>query len=192
MLIKLHGIFARDYGPEFRIEADTVADAIEGLTRQIGFYGHLPVEQRPITRVVGFDTEESLYQKTEQEEIHLVPAMIGGGGGFTKILIGAALIGLNFALPGIGVGLSAAISSALIGAGIGMILSGVMEIFMGSPSVSKDDQEASKYLGLGESTIDIGTPISLSWGRGPETGHVLAVNIDSTDMIMGTFPAVPT
>lgn len=191
MLLKLHGIFARDYGSEFRIEADTVADAVEGLTRQIGFYDHLPVDQRPITRIVGFDSQNSLYEKTEQEVIHLVPAMVGGGGGFGKVLIGAALIGLSF-IPGLGQIGQIALSSVLFTAGIGIALSGVMEIFMGSPNMSKDDQEASKYLGLGESTVEIGTPIPLSWGRGPETGHVLAVNIDSSDMIVGKYPANPT
>ena len=80
MLLKLHGILAKDFGPEVRIETNTVADAIEGFIRQVDFYTNILLEERPIIRVVGFNTLESLYESTEQEVIHLVPAMIGGSG----------------------------------------------------------------------------------------------------------------
>ena len=74
MLIKLHGKFAKDYGSEHYIEAHTIADAVEGLTRQIGFYGHLPIEQRPLVRIAGVDDLSTLGNITEQKEIHLPQA----------------------------------------------------------------------------------------------------------------------
>lgn len=194
MKIKLHGIFKEAYPGDYEIQADTVAEAIEGWSRQVGFYEHLTYEFRPIVRVVGFDTYDSLYEKTEQKVIHLVPAMMGGGGKFGSILIGAALIGLAF-IPG------AAPASLLLGkfatgvlaAGIGMVLSGVMGLFIKAPSVSKSkDPDASKYLGLSNNTTAIGTPIAICYGEVPQQGHVLALNVDATDMVTGTFPANPT
>lgn len=193
MQIKLHGKFAEDYPGEFFIEANTVADAVEGWSRQVGFYEHLPLDQRPIVRIVGFDTEKSLAETTEQNTIHLVPAMIGGGGKFGTILLGAALIGLTVALPGIGTVIGGKIGSALLAAGVGMVLSGVMGLFVKAPSVSKsNDPDASKYLGLSNNTTSIGTPIGIYYGRNAVDPHVLALNVDSSDMVVGAFPATPT
>jgi predicted phage tail protein len=193
MLIKLHGKFAEDYPGEFNIEAHTVAEAIDGWSRQIGFYEDLVVDDRPIARVVGCYTDEDLAAPTEQKVIHIVPAMIGGGGNFGKILIGAALIASVFVLPGIGIGLSAAMQGALLGAGIGMALGGVMGLFMKAPSLSKStDPDASKYLGLSDNTTAIGTVIAYCMGEVPVNGQVLALNVDSNNMVVGTFPASPT
>lgn len=188
MQIKLHGQLALDYPGSFEIKANTVAEAIDGWSRQVGFYAHVPLDERPVLRVVGFDTLESLGEITEQKVIHLVPAMIGGGGNFGKILLGTALIVAGvLALPNVAVG------GALIGAGIGMVLGGVMGFFVKAPTLSKDnDPEASKYLGLSNNTLEIGTPISNCYGEVAKYGHVLALNVDSNDMITGTFPASPT
>lgn len=188
MQIKLHGIFKEAYPGDYEIQADTIAEAIEGWSRQVGFYDHLPYEHRPVVRVVGCDDVDKLYEKTEQIEIHLVPAMMGGGGKFGAILIGAALIGLSF-IPGIG----QAVQVALLSTGIGMTLTGVMGLFIKAPSLSKDkDPDASKYLGLSNNTTAIGTPIALCYGEVPVNGHVLALNVDATDMVTGTFPTTPT
>lgn len=193
MKIKLHGIFKEAYPGDFEIEADTVADAIEGWSRQVKFYEHLSYEYRPVVRVVGFDDYDSLYEKTEQNEIHLVPAMMGGGGKFGSILIGAALIGLSF-IPGAQAGtlLLGKFATGVLATGIGMVLSGVMGLFIKAPSVSKaNDPEASKYLGLSNNTTAIGTPIAICYGEVPVDGHVLTLNVDATDMVTGTFPANP-
>lgn len=191
MKIKLHGIFAEAYPDDYFIKADTVAEAIEGWSKQIEFYEHLPYDQRPIVRVVGFSTPDELTAKTEQTEIHLVPAIVGGGGNFGKILIGAALIGMSL-IPGGQAGtllLGSSLSSAFMAAGIGMALTGVMGYFIKAPSISKaNDPEASKYLGLSNNTTTIGTPIAICYGRVPVNGHVLALNVDATDMAIGQFP----
>jgi predicted phage tail protein len=188
MLIKLHGKFADDYDTDIRIEADTVEEAILAWSTQVGFYADLPYDQRPVVRVVGFNTIESITEKTEQTEIHLVPAMIGGGGKWGSILVGAALIAVSFALPG-----SSAFVAPLLGAGIGMVLGGVMQFFVKAPSVSKsNDPEASKYLGLSDNTTAIGTPILIAYGTVSVNGQVLALNVDSSDMVSGSFPVSPT
>ncbi len=113
---------------------------------------------------------------------------MGGGGKFGQILIGGVLIVAGLlALPNVAVG------GALIGAGIGMVLGGVMAFFNKSPSLSQsNDPPASKYLGLAENTLAIGTPISIDYGRRIKYGHVLALNVDSSNMITGAFPATPT
>lgn len=178
-----HGIFAR-YGA-FEIEADTVADAVEGWSRQVSGLDEDFTFRRPLMSIVGFDSEEAIYGKTDVKEIHLVPSMYGGGGAFKSILIGVALIGLSF-IPGIG----QAVQIALLSAGIGMALQGVMQMFMKTPTVSKsDDPDPSKYLGAGDNTTEIGTLIPKGYGRMLLGGQYLSVQVNSNDMVYGTFPS---
>ena len=192
MLIRLHGILARDFGPEYRIEANTPAEAIEGLGSQLHWYEDRPLELRPVVRVVGFDDPRTLYEKTEQEEIHIVPAMIGGSG-VGRIVVGGLLIAAAFIIPGVGAVLGGALMSTMLSVGATLVLSGVMQLFMKSPTIERSaDPENSKYFGLQDNTVAIGTPIALQWGRGPAQGHVMAVNVDAKDLVFGNFPASPT
>ncbi len=183
MKLVLHGIL-REQFVECEIAAETVAEAIEGWSRQCGLTD-LPLTDRPVIDVVGFDTVELLTAKTEVTEIHLVPAMYGGKGGFGQILIGAALIGLSF-VPGIGTALSA----GLMAAGIGMAVGGALSFFMKAPSVgASNDPDASKYLGTKGNTTQIGTLIGKGYGRFPVSGQYMSIQVNSQDMVFGTFPA---
>lgn len=192
MQINLHGALAEDFGPVFRIEAETIADAIKGLSMQLPFYKDRILENRPTIRIMEIDDPREMFQKTELKEIHLVPAMIGGGG-VGKILVGAALIAFAiinpFSIPLAGFGLAAL--SAMVTVGATLVLNGAMQLFMKAPTVTKTgskDPEQSKYMGLGGNTVAIGTPIPIQYGRGPVTGHLLAVNVDAAELITGTFP----
>jgi predicted phage tail protein len=181
-LIKLvlHGVL-KDRYQSFAVAASTPAEALEGWSRQVG------MDPTFLVQVVGHDTEESLKAKTELTELHLIPAMFGGGSAFGKILIGAALIALSF-IPGIG----QAVQIALLSAGIGMALGGVMQLFMKQPTVSKSsDPPASKYLGSGKNSTAIGTPIGFGGGRMMVGGQFLSLQVNSSDMVYGEFPATP-
>jgi predicted phage tail protein len=190
-LIKVipHGYLAKLYEP-VAIAATTAAEAIEGWGRQFG-QGSVPVMQKHVVEVIDFDTDEKLAAKTDVTEIHLVPAMLGGGGGIGKIIIGGVLIVagvLVSAIPGMQV-----LGTALISAGIGMVIGGVMQLFMKSPSVSKeDDPEASKYIGTGKNTTAIGTLIGIGGGRMLIGGQFLSLQVNSSELVHGSFPATPT
>lgn len=182
-LIKLvlHGIL-KDRYESFAVAASTPAEAIEGWSRQVD------CDRSLLMQAVGYDTEDKLNAKTAATEIHLVPAMFGGGGAVGRILIGAALIGLSF-IPGIG----QAMQIALLSAGIGMALGGVMMLFQKAPTVSKEeDPDASKYIGSGKNTTAIGTIIGFGGGRMMVGGQFLSLQVNSSDMVYGTFPETPT
>lgn len=189
MKLVLHGIFARDYGPEIVINASSAADALEGFSRQVGFYADRLIEDRPLARVLGYDSEEALRAPLSNETVlHLVPAMFGGGGNFGKIIIGAILIGLSF-IPGIG----QAAQIALLSAGIGMAVTGVMGFFVKAPSISKDkDPNASKYLGGAEVTTAIGTLWPYCLGTVKLGGYLLSYDVTSNSLTTGVFPTSPT
>lgn len=182
-LIKIvpHGILADRY-PSFEVGASSAADALEGWSRQVG------ADRSMTVQVLDFDTEEKLRADTDVTELHVVPAMHGGGG-VARIAIGALMIvGGILLIP-----VNPVIASAVIGAGIGMVLGGVMSLFMKSPSVSKEkDPEASKYLGSGKNTAGIGTIIGRGGGRMLIGGHYLSIQVNSNDMVYGSFPVTPT
>lgn len=167
-----------------------MADALEGFSRQYeNFPRHMLIE------AVGFETEEKLFAPTDAQEVHLIPAMHGGGA-FGKILLGAVLIAIAF-IPGVGTALSLHLSSAALGAiggaGIGLALGGVMQLFMKAPTISKsEDPAASKYLSSGKNTTAFGTPIIMAWGRVKLFPHWLSIQVNSNNMVYGTFPASPT
>lgn len=183
-----HGTLAQLYDI-CMIAGNSVSEVIEGWSRQTNM-AEIPLQGRPILQVAGFNTKEELEAPLEAAEVHIFPAMFGGGG-FGKILMGAAMIGVAF-IPGINV-IAAGLKAALIVAGATMALTGVVELFMGAPSLSKEeDPEASKYLGSGNNTTAIGTPIPIGGGRVKVGGHLLSMQVNSNDFVNGKFPTTPT
>ena len=181
MQLIFHGELRKLYGESVTMACDTVADAIEGFSRQ---QPNWPRDLR--INAVGFDTEEKLFGPAEV--VHLMPAMAGGGGKFGAILLGAAMIGATFLLPGI----SVALKTSLIVSGAMMIAQGVVGLFMKAPSLGKNaDPDASKYLGINQNTTAVGTPIIMAWGRIAFAPHWLSLQSDSTNLSYGVFPANP-
>jgi predicted phage tail protein len=181
MKVILHGLLAeRCGGHEHFIRTNVPADAIEGLSRQLpGWPQDMAID------VIGYSSLEELQASTDDDELHLMPAMFGGGG-VVKIIIGAALIAIAVFVPGIGT----AISAALISLGASMALMGISELLMKAPTTDKaNDPPPSKYLGINRNTVAIGTPIILAWGRNKLGGHWLSIQADSNQLVTTSFPA---
>lgn len=186
--IVLHG-YLKDKYEDFSIEASTVAEAIEGWSRQTDMV-NLPHDRKPVVDVVGFDTIEKLSKPTDVNEIHLIPRMFGGSG-LGKVLLGALFIGLSF-IPGLGQIGQVAISSILMTTGIGLVIGGIMQMFMPTPTVDKsDDPDPSKYLGAAGNTTAIGTLIPKGYGRMKVGGQYLSIQVNAQDMVLGAFPTTP-
>jgi predicted phage tail protein len=179
--IILHGILAERFGAEHEINTSVPADAIEGLSRQITDW-----PRDLLIDVIGFETEEALRAPTAAGEIHLMPAMRGGGGKWGKIIIGSALIAASF-IPFL-----APVAPFMQKIGVALVLSGLTELLMKAPSVDKsNDPPASKYLGINRNTTAVGTPIALAWGRVKIAGQWLSLQSDATGLVTTSFPANP-
>lgn len=183
------GILAQKY-QAIKIGAESVAEAIEGWSRQVCPAGRIP----ELIEVLDFDTEEKLRAQTQVEKVYLYPAMYGGGGlaRFTGIILGAALIAAAFVVaPAAGIGASKLASALLVG-GITTMIMGVVNLFMPQPSLSRSqDPEASKYIGSGVNTTQVGTPIGIGGGRMMIGGHLLSVQVNAQDLVYGEYPDVP-
>lgn len=183
MKIILHGILAEKIGREFEIKTNRVADALEGLSRQVDWPRDITVD------VIGFDTEEKLRAETDVTEIHVTPAMFGGGGKWGQIILGAVVAAVGaavfFFVPG-----GQSIGISLMISGGTMMLAGVIQLFMKAPTVDKsEDPPASKFLGNSKNTTAIGTLITMAWGRVKLGGHWLSVQVNSNDLVNTSFPA---
>lgn len=189
MLITFHGKFAEDYGKTHRIEASSISEAVQALTRQLKFYDDRPLDERPVARIVGYDTEESFEECPDS--IDIMPAVCGGKG-LGKVLLGAALIGVAIINPGVGgMILSTLGQNIFAGIGLSLLMGGLTQLFVKAPSLSREsDPEASKYLGISNNTTELGTLRSYSMGRIKLTApHLLALNVDSNNLVRGEFPA---
>ena len=188
--VVLHGYLRDLYDEPVYIDGDSVAEVINGFCKQTKCLDvPLGVNKHQI-RAHGFDTEESLYAPLDQnlEELHLMPDMCGGkSGGFVKIVIGTVLIAAAFVIGGPAASVAMAkLSAGLMGAGIGLVLGGVMELLSPAPEMdtapSTQDVEASRYLGASGNTVKIGTRIPLLYGRHEAYGHYLSFNVDAKDI----------
>lgn len=183
MQLILHGELARRYGRSFDMACDTVADAVNGIARQLPEW---PRDMR-IT-AVGFDSEEKLTTETDAKVVHIMPAMAGGGGRFGQIILGTVMFAvgavLTFAVPGAQqIGISLMISGGL------MVIQGVIGLFLKAPDLNKNEKDATKYLAVNRNTIAVGTPITMAWGTIDLAGHWLSLQSDSNNLAHGVFPA---
>jgi len=180
MRLIFYGDLRNRFGTEVTMQANTVAEALEGFSRQVDWPSDTLVE------VVGFDTEDKL--QSAAEEVHIMPSLRGGGGKFGSIIMGALMVAVAF-IPGVGTALS---TSLLLSGGL-MVAQGIVGLFMKAPKMGKnEDPEASKYLAANKNTTAVGTPITMAWGRIDLAGHWLSLQSDSNNLSYGVFPANPT
>jgi predicted phage tail protein len=178
MRLIFHGELRKKFGRSFDLQANSIAEALDGFSRQVDWPSDMPVQ------VLGHRSDESLLECPE--EVHIVPALRGGSGKWFNILIGAVLLVAGVIVGGT-LGLSLIINGGL------MILSGIVQLFMKAPKYNKsNDPEASKYVSVNRNTTAIGTPMTMAWGRIDLGGHWLSLQSDSNQLSYGVFPATPT
>lgn len=187
MRLNFHGSLRKQFGDSFEIEASSIADAIEGFSRQVDW----PTDTRVL--VPGYDTLEDL-RDNAPDEVDLMPAMNGGSGKWTNIILGAAMIGLAFVTGGASLAAGALTTTALGGSlligGALMIIQGVVGMFMKAPTFeTTDDPEASKYIAVNKNTTKAGTPVTIAYGHVRLGGHWLSIQSDSNNLSHGQFPA---
>ena len=178
--IKLYGKLAEFVGfKEFDVEIKSVAQAVSFL---INNFPHLESYMSPNyyqVKVGNYDIiEDEIHYPTGKDDIHFDPVITGAGRGFGKILLGAALIGLAFMLPG---GLAAKIGpggilkggitggflgKAMVGIGASLVLSGVSDMLFPMPEddFSEDPRLSFNFSGL-QNTSRAGTSVPIVYGE---------------------------
>ena len=178
--IILHGYFAAFHDGPIEMVGDTVAELIEGVTRQVKGFLPDPVKGRHRIKVVDFDTEESLHIPlgADVEEIHIIPQMSGGKkGGLLQILLGVVLVGVGLLL-----GAGSLMGGLLMKAGALAVLGGLTAMLAPKPEADGlSEQKRSHYLGAPKNTVAIGTRIPILYGRHRVFGHYLSFDINAIE-----------
>ena len=137
---------------------------------------------------------------SEREVFSITPVVAGaGGGGFGQILLGAALIGASFFLPGAGLfgvqaigatgaaglagtGIATTIGTALSAVGAGLVLTGVSQIISPTPDPGMELKEANRiqnftFSGI-TNTAQQGLAVPIAYGRVVVGSAVISSGLD--------------
>lgn len=182
--VHLHGPYAAFHDGPIEVFATTVWEAVEAVVNQVRGFLPDPINGRKRIQVPGFTTLEKLKRyDTETTDIHIMPVLaFGKEQGLFQTIIGVTLIVAGVMLQGLPV-IGNTLGTALISAGATMLIGGLMQMLSPQPQLNGVDEEGmrSKYLPAGQNTVAIGTPIPLLYGKYRAGGHLLSINIDSTD-----------
>lgn len=205
--IYLHGSLKELFPEPFTLRASNIAEAFRGFCSQTKALNVPAGADRHEICIAGINREDQLYDTSGViTEIHVTPALYGGGrgGGFFRIILGVALIGLAIAFPA-GIGAAGSMffmsSSSMFWMGASMILGGLLSFFSPSPEADRggfsistsreQNPEASKYLGAPRNTVKLGTRIPILYGRFRVYGHYLSFDIDAVDVNPNTGDPLP-
>ena len=197
--VKLYGQLAEFVGhKEFEVQADTVGKAVSFLIHNFpGVDAHMSPKYYQV-KVGDFDIDkEEINYPVGKSDIHFIPVISGAGRGIGKVLLGAALIGLAFALPvkvpfaplkfGLG-GFTGgtALAATLGNIGVYLVLSGVSEMLFPLPEPQKFNSEEDPQLSFNfsgvQNTSRAGTPVPIVYGEIITGSVVISAAIDTNQV----------
>jgi len=195
--VKLYGELAKFVGhKEFEVKVDTVGKAVSFLVHNFPeIQSHMNPRYYQV-KVGNFDIDESeINYPIGNEDIHFIPVIDGAGKGFGKMLLGAAMIGLAFAMPGAvfqgfgGFGAAAGFSgfqAAVGNIGIALVLSGVSDMLFPLPqqqsfSTEADPQLSFSFSGV-QNTSRAGTPVPIVYGEIFTGSVVISAAVDTNQV----------
>ncbi|HBM0962391.1 tail assembly protein [Enterobacter roggenkampii] len=179
--IELSGVLAKTYGRVHHRLVRTTAEAINALAKTInGFEKFLNTSKaRGLTYAVYRDKKnigvDDLGFPVSGEVIRIVPVVIGSKkAGLLQTILGAVLVV-------VGVVTSAYGGAPLIGAGIGMMAGGIVQMLSPQPtglaSKQSADNRASYAFGGVTNTAAQGYPVPLLYGRRRIGGAIISAGI---------------
>ena len=185
--IQLHGVLAERYGARHILEIASPAEAVRALSvLHPGFrrdvaegQWHLVTGSLKRGQAVPYvDLARPLARSTRV--LHILPA-VEGSGRFGSLLLGAALIGATFLLPGVGIALGATVTTALYGVGGSLILQGISSLL--SPQIKPETGKDRKSYSFGNAPAlpGEGDPVPLVYGEAIVPCIPISVGIDTVD-----------
>ena len=138
--------------------------------------------------------EEDIHNPIGQSDISIVPVIAGAGGGLGKTLLGVAMIGLAFAMPGAvfsGTGFQAAagfsgFQAAVGNLGIALTLMGVSEMLFPLPQpqdfTNEEDPRISFSFSGVQNTSRAGTSHPIAYGEIVTGSVVISAGIDTNQV----------
>ena len=193
--VRLYGQLAEFVGRKV-IEAD-LSSAAEAVRMLIANFPqldrHMADQHYRVLVGDGALTLDDLHNPVGQEEIKIVPVIVGAGGGGTgQILAGIAIIGLSFGIGAIasaGVTLGGlagigTVGTAFVGIGASLVLGGVAQLISPTPATPQgpdtvqDPRKSFSFSGI-QNTSRGGTPVPIVYGKTLTGSVVISAGIDT-------------
>ena len=179
--IKLYGPLAKFLGKRvLKADVSNAAEAVQFLVVNWPELEKHMHDQYYRVEVAGTDLHvDELHYPAGADDIKIVPCVAGAGGGWGKVILGAALIGLAFAMPGsttLMAGLKGgAVEFAKVGmltkaafyVGTGLVLAGVSQLLTPTPKTPEfeEDPQNSFYFSGVVNSARPGTPVPVCYGE---------------------------
>ena len=180
--IKLYGPLAKFLGKRvLKADVSNAAEAVQFLVVNWPELERHMHDQYYRVEVAGTDLDfKELHYPAGADDIKIVPCVAGAGGGWGKVILGAALIGLAFAMPvaagnlslmaGIKAGSLAKVgmlTKAALYMGGGLLLSGVSQLLTPTPKTPEfeEDVQNSFYFSGVVNSARPGTPVPVCYGE---------------------------
>tara|TARA_R100001509_G_scaffold75802_1_gene42416 strand:+ start:170 stop:1186 length:1017 start_codon:yes stop_codon:yes gene_type:complete len=193
--IKLYGHLKEATGrSSFKAKVSNTAEAVKFLIANFPTLEHEMANQYYRVSVNNVDIDKTeLHDPVGIAEIKIVPVIAGSGRGAGKILLGAALIGLSFLLPGPAIpfknlqfgggalftgGTTIARGLAYIGAAL--VLSGIADLFTPAVEPEAEDPLSANFSNAINTTLAT-VPIPILYGECITGSVVISAGIDTAD-----------
>ena len=206
--LKLHGDLADFIGhKEFDVIINSPAEAVRFLVHNFkGVEKYMSDKYYKVLVDKEEIGEDELAYPVGKSTINIVPVIVGAGGrGFGKLLLGAALIGASFLLPGAGLfgtygsGMTPAViagkgalatkfATAISGIGAALVLQGASELLF--PLPEPPDGEADPRLSFSfsgiQNTARPGTTLPVVYGEITTGSVVISASVDTNQIQVET------
>ncbi len=197
--VRLYGELAKVVGRRvLEAELSSAAEAVRMLIANFPqLERHMADRHYKVLVGDGALTLDDLHYPVGQEEIKIVPVIVGAGGGIGKTILGIALITAAVVLApasgGTSVGflgatgtgfLTATASVALGNIGVALALSGVAQLISPTPKVAQgpdtqqDPRKSFSFSGI-QNTSRGGTPVPIVYGKTLTGSVVVSAGIDT-------------
>ena len=193
-LIILHGILAKKFGKQFRLDVQSAFEASHALACQLPKFKKFMLDSESqglkFAVFIGDKTkaknlkqlgknigERELTDITDKDVIHIVPQVVGAGGdvmSWLQVIGGAIMVGVGVFTGNVG----------LIGAGAGMLLGGVAGLLMPTPKLGQNDPDGNKAnygFGGAVTTVAQGNPVPILYGERDVGGFICSAGIYTED-----------
>lgn len=171
MIVKLLGDLGRRFGKSFDLNVNSAVEAIRLLGCQIDGFNQYLSDASAVgggydgfrvcnpCKPEGYDVDQLDHHI--RGDVIIIAPMISGSGGFGKILLGVALVGAAFLIPGAAVG--AMTNLGLVGASL--ILSGISQLIAPKPRNKDTQDDNSNLIDRAGGSATQGMPVPVLLGR---------------------------
>jgi predicted phage tail protein len=203
--IKLYGPLAEFIGRRV-LQADiaTAAEAVRFLVANFpGVEQHMADQHYRVSTGAVDLTLDEVHYPAGQEEVRIVPVVVGAGGAASKIIAGVALIAISLALPGGGLfggstfgafggpiaaaGTLTTVGTVISAVGATLILGGVAQLLSPVPKVAQgvdtqnDPRKSYSFSGI-QQTSRQGVPVPVVYGKTLTGSVVISAGVDTVQV----------